>query len=58
MYLQIEIILAIMVATYAIAKWKKLSVETSMLCAAIAGGIAGAFIKTPPIAQLDRKSVV
>jgi CitMHS family citrate-Mg2+:H+ or citrate-Ca2+:H+ symporter len=57
MYLQIEIILAIMVATYAIAKWKKLSVETSMLCAAIAGGIAGAFIKTPPIAQLPRHLV-
>jgi hypothetical protein len=54
MYLQTGIILAVIVAAYAIAKWKKLSVETSMLCSAIAGGIAGAFIKTPPIAQLPR----
>lgn len=54
MYLQIGIILAIMVITYALAKWKNLSVELSMLSAAIGGGVAGAFVSTPPIGQLAR----
>jgi len=57
MYLQIGIILAIMVIAYALAKWKKLSVELSMLSAAVGGGIAGAFIRTPPIGQLARHLV-
>jgi hypothetical protein len=54
MYFQIGIILAIMVIAYALAKWKKLSVELSMLAAAVAGGVAGAFVNTPPIGQLAR----
>ena len=54
MFLQIGIILVIMVTAYALAKWRKLSVELSMLSAAVAGGIAGAFISTPPIGQLAR----
>jgi CitMHS family citrate-Mg2+:H+ or citrate-Ca2+:H+ symporter len=57
MYLQIGIILAIMGTAYAVAKWKKLSVELSMLSATVAGGIAGAFVSTPPIAQLARHLV-
>jgi len=57
MYLQIGIILAIMMVAYALAKWKKLSVELSMLSAAVAGGIAGAFVSTPPIGQLARHLV-
>jgi len=57
MHVQIGIILAIMVVAYAIAKWKKLSVELSMLSAAIAGGIAGAFVSAPPISQLARHLV-
>jgi len=57
MYLQTGIILAIMVIAYAIANWKKLSVELSMLSAAVAGGLAGAFINTPPIGQLARHLV-
>jgi len=57
MYLQIGIILAIMVIGYALAKWKKLSVELSMFSAAVAGGIAGAFVSTPPIGQLARHLV-
>jgi hypothetical protein len=57
MYLQIGIILAIMGIAYAVAKWKKLSVELSMLSAAVAGGIAGAFVSTPPIGQLARHLV-
>lgn len=54
MELQIGIILAIMVVAYAVAKWKKLSVELSMLVSAVAGGVAGAFIKTPPVNTLAR----
>jgi|GEM_PF-39403 hypothetical protein len=57
MYLQIGIILAIMVIAYALAKWKNLSVELSMLSAAVCGGIAGAFVSTPPIGQLARHLV-
>jgi len=57
MYFQIGIILAIMVIAYALAKWKKLSIELSMLSAAVGGGIAGAFISTPPIGQLARHLV-
>ena len=57
MYFQIAIILAIMVIAYALAKWKKLSIELSMLSAAVGGGIAGAFISTPPIGQLARHLV-
>lgn len=52
--LQIGIIFLVMVVAYALAKWKKLSVELSMLAATVAGGIAGAFINTPPIGQLAR----
>jgi len=57
MYLQIGIILAVMVLAYALAKWRKLSVEISMLSAAVAGGIAGAFPGTPPVSQLARHLV-
>jgi len=57
MYFQIGIILAIMIIAYALAKWKKLSVELSMLSAAVGGGIAGAFVSTPPIGQLARHLV-
>jgi hypothetical protein len=51
---QIGIILVIMVVVYVIAKWKKLSVELSMLASAVAGGLAGAFLNTPPISTLAR----
>lgn len=57
MYLQIGIILAVMIIAYALAKWKKLSVELSMLSAAVAGGLAGALKSTPPIGQLARHLV-
>jgi hypothetical protein len=57
MYLQIGIISLVMAAAYALAKWKKLSVEISMLAAAVAGGIVGAFTSTPQIGQLARHLV-
>ncbi len=46
-----------MVLAYTVAKWRKLSVETSMLSAAVTGGLAGAFIRTPPIGELARHLV-
>ena len=57
MDLQIGIILAVMVLTYTIAKWRKLSVELSMLASAVAGGLAGAVVETPPLSQLARHLV-
>jgi len=57
MHLQIAIILVVMVAVYTVAKCKKLSVELSMLFSAVAGGIAGAFVGTPPINQVARHLV-
>lgn len=46
-----------MIAAYALANWRKLSVEICMLAAAVAGGIAGTFVKTPLISQLARHLV-
>ncbi len=57
MYLQIGIILIIMVLAYVLANWKKLSVELCMLSSAVAGGLAGVVVKTPPISQLARHLV-
>ncbi len=57
MTLQIGIILIVMVAAYALAQWKKLSVEFCMLSSAISGGVAGAFFYAPPISQLARHLV-
>ena len=57
MAIQIGIILVVMVAAYALGAWKKLSVELCMAISAIAGGLAGAFVKTPPIGNLARHLV-
>lgn len=57
MYLQIGIILVVMVIAYALASWRKLSVEICMLAAAVAGGLAGAFVNTPPLTELARHLV-
>jgi len=54
MFLQVGILLAVMIIAYAVAKWRKLSIELSMLCAAIAGGIAGSIKNTPPLIQIPR----
>ena len=54
---QIIIILGVMIAAYVLAKWRKLSVELSMFCSAVVGGMAGALLKTPPIADLPRHLV-
>jgi CitMHS family citrate-Mg2+:H+ or citrate-Ca2+:H+ symporter len=57
MTLPIAIILGIMVLAYAAAKARKLSVETSIFTAALAGGLAGAFWRTPPLHDLARHLV-
>ena len=57
MHLQIWIILAVMGAAYALAKWRKLSVELCMLSSAVAGGLFGAFFEAPPIGQISRHLV-
>ncbi len=57
MTLQVLLLLILMVVAYAAAKAKKLSVELSILSAAVAGGIGGAFLKTPPIGELPRHLV-
>jgi TRAP-type C4-dicarboxylate transport system permease large subunit len=57
MTIQILAILAVMVAAYAAAKAARLSVELGILAAAVAGGLAGAFVKTPPLGDLGRHLV-
>jgi CitMHS family citrate-Mg2+:H+ or citrate-Ca2+:H+ symporter len=54
---QIIIILVVMVAAYVAAKAAKLSVEVSMFGAALAGGVAGAVLGTPPLGELGRHLV-
>jgi hypothetical protein len=53
----ILIILAVMGAAYVLAKAKGLSAELSMFASALAGGLTGAFIKSPPLAELGRHLV-
>jgi TRAP-type C4-dicarboxylate transport system permease large subunit len=53
----IIIIFVVMVAAYIAAKAAKLSVELSMFGAALAGGVAGAVLRTPPLAELGRHLV-
>jgi len=57
MQTQIVITFLVMIAAYAVAKWRKLSVEISMFLAAAAGGIYGAFNSTPPLKELARHLV-
>lgn len=57
MTIQILAILAVMVAAYAAAKAAKLSVELGIFAAAVGGGLAGAFLNTPPIAEVGRHLV-
>lgn len=57
MYTQISLILIIMAAVYALANWRKLSVELCILSSAVAGGIVGVFFATPSAVQLPRHLV-
>ena len=57
MTLPIAIIFVVMILAYAAAKIRGLSVETSIFTAAVAGGLAGAVWKTPPVRDLARHLV-
>jgi CitMHS family citrate-Mg2+:H+ or citrate-Ca2+:H+ symporter len=57
MYLHIAAVLGVMAVAYAAARLRKLSVELCMLASAVAGGLAGAFVQTPPIGELARHLV-
>jgi CitMHS family citrate-Mg2+:H+ or citrate-Ca2+:H+ symporter len=57
MITQIIIVLAVMVAAYVAAKAAKLSVELGIFASAVAGGLAGAFLRTPPLGELGRHLV-
>lgn len=57
MYIQISIILAVMIIAYTITKSLKFGVEICILFSAIAGGIVGAFYKTPHISKIARHLV-
>ncbi len=46
-----------MVIAFAVAQWKKLSVEICMLVSAVAGWLAGALFLTPPLIELPRHLV-
>jgi CitMHS family citrate-Mg2+:H+ or citrate-Ca2+:H+ symporter len=50
-------VLAIIILAYAAAQVLKRPVEISMLVAAVAGGLAGAFFKTPQLIELPRHLV-
>ncbi len=54
---QILIILGVMVAAYVAAKAARLSVELGIFASAVAGGLAGAFLATPPLGELGRHLV-
>ncbi len=56
-YLHIGVILAVMGIAYAVASWRRLSVELCMLASAVAGGLAGACVRTPPVMDLARHLV-
>jgi CitMHS family citrate-Mg2+:H+ or citrate-Ca2+:H+ symporter len=57
MELQIGLILVVMILGYSVVKWRKASVEVSILSAAVCGGIAGALFRTPPALDLARHLV-
>ena len=57
MYVHIAVVLGVMVVAYAAARWRKLGVELCMLASAVAGGLAGAIVQTPPIGELARHLV-
>ncbi len=57
MTIHILIVLAAIIAGYAVAKSRKLSVELSMFAAAAAGGLAGALFRTPALGELPRHLV-
>ncbi len=54
---QIVVVALVMGIAYALASWRRLSVELRMLAAAVAGGLCGAVVGTPPVGELARHLV-
>lgn len=57
MIAQTLVITAIIIAVYALAKWRGLSVELSLLLATVGGALGGSFFKTPEIWEIPRHLV-
>ncbi len=57
MIYQTILISAVLVVAYALAQWRKLSVEISLFLATLAGAVAGAIFRTPPLAEIPRHLV-
>ena len=57
MTVRVLLVLAAMVAAYALAKLKKASAEVSMFSAAVVGGLVAALFRTPAIRELPRHLV-
>ncbi|HRD01192.1 MAG TPA: C4-dicarboxylate ABC transporter [Candidatus Saccharicenans sp.] len=57
MIYQTIIISAVLVIAYALAQWKKLSIEISLFLATLAGALAGAIFRTPPLTEIPRHLV-
>ncbi|MGQ9801068.1 MAG: C4-dicarboxylate ABC transporter [Candidatus Saccharicenans sp.] len=57
MLTQTLIISALIIVTYGLAKWRKLSVELSLLLATVAGAVGGSIFATPPLQDIPRHLV-
>lgn len=57
MLTQTLIISGLIIVTYGLAKWRKLSVELSLLLATVAGAVGGSLFITPPLKDIPRHLV-
>lgn len=57
MLAQTLIITAIIITAYVLAKWRRLSVELSLLIATMAGALGGSLFRTPEIREIPRHLV-
>ncbi|MGB9906419.1 MAG: C4-dicarboxylate ABC transporter [Candidatus Saccharicenans sp.] len=57
MLTQTLFISGLIILVYGLAKWRKLSVELSLLLATVAGAVAGSFFQTPPLKDIPRHLV-
>lgn len=57
MLIQTLVVTAIIITAYALAKWRHLSVELSLLIATVAGALGGSIFRTPEIREIPRHLV-
>lgn len=57
MLIQTLVVTAIIITAYALAKWRQLSVELSLLIATVAGALGGSIFRTPEIREIPRHLV-